>query len=247
MVFKSVYIYKVKYMSDLSIIIVAGGRGVRMGSTLPKQYLMLHVKPILIWTIEHIHQALSKNLEIEIIVVRPKEDEYYLADLLKSYLTDDVSLKFADGGKERAESVQNGLALATGEYVAIHDGVRPFVTRGLFNRLWEERDNRSVIPALVPFESTRVKGTSGSFVSLARSEVRLVQTPQLFERSLLVEAYKKYQQFPDPSCTDDSSIVEKYCGVIPQVIEGEELNLKVTTPKDLAIAEMYLQRGIFQI
>lgn len=227
-------------MMDLSVIIVAGGKGLRMQSVTPKQYLMLHVKPILAWTIEHIHNALLGTSAVEYILVRPKEDDYYCSTILTQYISKEITLKYADGGKSRAESVSNGLAIATGKYVLIHDGVRPFISSNMMSRLLQHKAEGSVIPAIAPTDSIRmVEGSKSKAID--RNEVRLVQTPQLFERVLLEEAYADHFEAPDASLTDDASIVEHYKGVSPVVVEGWDLNIKITTPKDMAVAEWIIK------
>lgn len=233
-------------MKDLSIIIVAGGRGLRMESSLPKQYLMLHVKPILIWTIENVYHSLPDDIETEIILVRSRADKRYVEEMLKEYTHDAIPLLFADGGDNRAESVYNGLCLASGNYVAIHDGVRPFVNPALLGRIWEARKHNAVIPAILPTDSIRISGNNGIFSSYPRADIRLIQTPQLFTNETLKNAYKSYRDDPDERCTDDASIVEKYTSSSPFIVDGDELNIKITTPKDLYIADLFINKGLFK-
>ena len=229
-------------MKELSVIIVAGGKGLRMESNLPKQYLMLHVKPILVWTIEHLYDAIDKSIDTEFILVHPKADEEYVTEIMSQYLKEGIELRYADGGSQRAESVQNGLDVASGAFVMVHDGVRPFVTKDLVNRIWNAKINGAVVPAMEPTDSVRILTEEGLYRSFPRGDVRLMQTPQLFERALLAKSYEGYFAQPDPSCTDDASIVELYSGLAPTIVEGEEYNLKITTPKDLALATWYLTR-----
>lgn len=227
-------------MSHLSVVIVAGGKGQRMESETPKQYLMLHVKPILAWTINHIKNALHNVKDVEYILVRPKEDDYYCSVVLPQYISEDITLKYADGGATRAESVSNGLALATGKYVMIHDGVRPFISTNMVERLMEKREHGSVIPAIPPTDSIRVLKSDRN-KSMDRSSIRLIQTPQLFRTSILEEAYEAFFNQPNTSLTDDASIVEYYQDITPEIIEGWDLNIKITTPKDMAVAEWILK------
>ncbi|MBR8802137.1 2-C-methyl-D-erythritol 4-phosphate cytidylyltransferase [Porphyromonas levii] len=229
-------------MKELSIIIVAGGKGLRMESNLPKQYLMLHVKPTLVWTIEHLFEAVDKSIDTEFILVRPKSDDDYVQDMMSRFLKKGIELKYADGGRERAESVRNGLDVASGSFVMVHDGVRPFVTNALLNRIWDAKMSGAVVPALPPTDSTRILTEEGLYRSIPRNGVRLIQTPQLFERELLRDSYKAYFSKPDSSCTDDASIVELYGGLAPSIVEGEEQNFKITTPKDLALATWCLSK-----
>lgn len=230
-------------MRELSIIVVAGGKGLRMEATLPKQYLMLHVKPILAWTIEHVYKSIPSGVDAEIILVRPQADDQFVRELMATYLdTKDIHITFADGGANRADSVMSGLAQAKGAFVMVHDGVRPFVSPALFDKIWQARNAGAVVPIIQPIDSVRILDAEGVWRAQPRADVRLIQTPQLFERELLWHCYSDYFANPDASCTDDASIVEIYGGLAPTLVEGEEYNLKITTPKDLALATWYLTR-----
>lgn len=231
-------------VKELSVVMVAGGSGRRMGTELPKQYLMLRDQPIIIWTLLNIYEATQGWVDSELILVRPSGDHAYVEELLRSYLPSSIQVKIADGGKERADSVQNGLALAAGRYVMIHDGVRPFVTREMLQRLWSARQSKAVIPAILPTDSIRLVQHDGTNQAVDRSTIRLVQTPQLFDREVLVRSYQAFNEQPDPNCTDDASIVEKYGGVNTTLVEGEEQNIKLTTPKDRVLAEWIMEEGV---
>lgn len=231
-------------MKELSVVVVAGGSGRRMGTELPKQYLMLKDQPIIIWTLLNIYEATQDWVDCELILVRPSGDQAYVEELLRSYLPSSIQVKIADGGKERADSVQNGLALATGRYVMIHDGVRPFVTHAMLQRLWSARRSRAVIPAILPTDSIRLVQHDGANQAIDRSTIRLVQTPQLFDKEVLVKSYQAFNEQPDPTCTDDASIVEKYGGLNTTIVEGEEQNIKLTTPKDRVLAEWIMEERV---
>ncbi|MDY3884431.1 2-C-methyl-D-erythritol 4-phosphate cytidylyltransferase [Porphyromonas somerae] len=231
-------------VKELSVVVVAGGSGRRMGTELPKQYLMLKDQPIIIWTLLNIYEATQDWVDSELILVRPSGDQAYVEELLPSYLPSSIQVKIADGGKERADSVQNGLALATGQYVMIHDGVRPFVTREMLQRLWSARQSKAVIPAILPTDSIRLVQGDGANQAMDRSTIRLVQTPQLFDREVLVKSYQAFNEQPDPTCTDDASIVERYGGLNTTIVEGEEQNIKLTTPKDRVLAEWIMEERV---
>lgn len=231
-------------VKELSVVVVAGGSGRRMGTELPKQYLMLKDQPIIIWTLLNIYEATQDWVDSELILVRPSGDQAYVEELLPSYLPSSIQVKIADGGKERADSVQNGLALATGHYVMIHDGVRPFVTREMLQRLWSARQSKAVIPAILPTDSIRLVQGDGANQAIDRSTIRLVQTPQLFDREVLVKSYQAFNEQPDPTCTDDASIVERYGGLNTTIVEGEEQNIKLTTPKDRVLAEWIMEERV---
>lgn len=231
-------------MKELSVVVVAGGSGRRMGTELPKQYLMLKDQPIIIWTLLNTFEATQDWVDCELILVRPSGDHAYVEELLRSYLPSSIQVKIADGGKERADSVQNGLALASGRYVMIHDGVRPFVTPAMLQRLWSARQSKAVIPAILPTDSIRLVQRDGANQAINRSTIRLVQTPQLFDREVLVKSYQAFNEQPDPTCTDDASIVEKYGGLNTTIVEGEEQNIKLTTPKDRVLAEWIMEERV---
>lgn len=231
-------------VKELSVVVVAGGSGRRMGTELPKQYLMLKDQPIIIWTLLNIYEATQDWVDSELILVRPSGDQAYVEELLRSYLPSSIQVKIADGGKERADSVQNGLALATGRYVMIHDGVRPFVTHAMLQRLWSARQSKAVIPAILSTDSIRLVQGDGANQAMDRSTIRLVQTPQLFDREVLVKSYQAFNEQPDPTCTDDASIVERYGGLNTTIVEGEEQNIKLTTPKDRVLAEWIMEERV---
>lgn len=211
------------------IIIVAGGKGLRMGSDIPKQFLPIASKPVLMRTIErfrHFSEAL------QIILVLPKAQQAYWHGLCEQYQFD-VPYLLADGGKTRFHSVQHGLALIPDDaqgVVGVHDGVRPFPAIDVIRRCYDTaRTAKAVIPVTPVVETLRhiTEGTK------PRGDYRLVQTPQTFDIQLLKAANR--QPFSE-AFTDDASVVESYGHAITMV-EGNRENIKITTPFDLAIAE----------
>lgn len=211
------------------IIIVAGGKGLRMGSDIPKQFLPIGGKPVLMRTIErfrHFSEAL------QIILVLPKAQQAYWHGLCEQYQFD-VPYLLADGGETRFHSVQHGLALIPDDaqgVVGVHDGVRPFPAINVIRRCYDTaRTAKAVIPVTPVVETLRhiTEGTK------PRGDYRLVQTPQTFDIQLLKAANR--QPFSE-AFTDDASVVESYGHAITMV-EGNRENIKITTPFDLAIAE----------
>lgn len=211
------------------IIIVAGGKGLRMGSDIPKQFLPIGGKPVLMRTIErfrHFSEAL------QIILVLPKAQQAYWHGLCEQYQFD-VPYMLADGGETRFHSVQHGLALIPDDaqgVVGVHDGVRPFPAIDVIRRCYDTaRTAKAVIPVTSVVETLRhiTEGTK------PRGDYRLVQTPQTFDIQLLKAANR--QPFSE-AFTDDASVVESYGHAITMV-EGNRENIKITTPFDLAIAE----------
>lgn len=214
------------------IIIVAGGKGLRMGSEVPKQFIPVAGKPILMHTIERFYQY---DYTMKIILVLPKEQQTYWTNLCKTYHFD-LPYQLADGGATRFHSVSNGLALVPDNaqgLVGVHDGVRPFVSNEVISRCYRQaRTAGAVIPVTAVVETLRhINGTT-----VPRDDYRLVQTPQVFDIQLLKAAYAQ------PYCnlfTDDASVVEHYGHKIT-LVEGNRENIKITTPYDLKIAEILI-------
>lgn len=211
------------------IIIVAGGKGLRMGSDIPKQFLSIGGKPVLMHTIERFHHF---SEALQIILVLPKAQQAYWHGLCEQYQFD-VPYLLADGGETRFHSVQHGLALIPDDaqgVVGVHDGVRPFPAIDVIRRCYDTaRTAKAVIPVTPVVETLRhiTEGTK------PRGDYRLVQTPQTFDIQLLKAANR--QPFSE-AFTDDASVVESYGHAITMV-EGNRENIKITTPFDLAIAE----------
>ena len=213
------------------IIIVAGGKGLRMGGDIPKQFLPVCGKPVLMRTLEVFH---AYDSSIHIILVLPVSQQAYWQDLCQEYqftLAHDI----ANGGDTRFHSVKNGLALVEGEgLVGVHDGVRPFVSQEVIARCYEEALlKKAVIPVIGVVETVRHLTDEGS-ETVPRDQYKLVQTPQVFDVALLRRAYQ--QEFTD-MFTDDASVVEAL-GEKVYVVEGNRENIKLTTPFDLKLAEM---------
>jgi len=210
-----------------AIIIVAGGKGLRMGGDIPKQFLPIHGKPILMHTIE---RFLEFDPTMQIVLVLPKNQQDYWADLCQQYAFA-PTLTIADGGEARFHSVKNGLAKVHPdvELVGVHDGVRPFVSVEVIQRCYDEaRHSGAAIPVIDVFETIRHLTPAGS-ETVPRNEYKLVQTPQVFQASLLRQAYE--QEFTE-FFTDDASVVEAL-GHQVALVPGNRENIKITTPADL--------------
>ncbi len=215
------------------IIITAGGKGLRMGGEVPKQFLPIKGRPVLMRTMERFREY---SPDIKIILVLPKAQQDYWRALCEEY---DFHLDYvtADGGETRFHSVRNGLGLIpdTAEgVVGVHDGVRPFVSTEVIRRCFEAaRTLKAVIPVTSVVETLRMVDSDGSGRNVLRSNYRLVQTPQTFDIQLLKAANR--QPYSD-SFTDDASVVEAY-GAKVSMVEGNRENIKITTPFDLKVAE----------
>ena len=214
-------------------IIVAGGTGVRMGTALPKQFLLIHKKPILWYTL---HVFLKSFKDIRIILVLP--DEFFDAGRA---ISDEVvsahPIETITGGETRFHSVQNGLSLVKEKSVVfVHDAVRCLVSPSLIHQCYEETLLfGSAIPCVESKDSVRIVQPSGH-LAVKRTDVKMVQTPQTFFSEILVPSYQTdYQEI----FTDDASVVEAAHHSV-HLVEGDANNIKITTPLDLAIAERLL-------
>ena len=212
------------------VIIVAGGKGLRMGSDIPKQFLPVGGRPVLMRTLERFREY---DADLRIILVLPKAQQAYWQQLCREHGFT-VSYQMADGGETRFHSVQHGLALIpdTAEgVVGVHDGVRPFPSVEVIRRCYETaRTAKAVVPVVPVVETLRhvAEGTK------PRGDYRLVQTPQTFDIQLLKAANRQ------PYCddfTDDASVVERHGHAIT-LVDGNRENIKITTPYDLKIAEV---------
>ena len=218
------------------IIIVAGGKGLSMGSDIPKQFLPVCGLPVLMPTIRRFREY---SADINIILVLPKAQQAYWQSLCKEYHFDE-RYSIADGGETRFHSVSNGLSLIPDDaegVVGVHDGVRPFPSIDVIAGCYETaRHQGAVIPVIPVVETVRhLEGDDSKTVS--RDEYRLVQTPQTFDIQLLKRAYR--QPFT-PMFTDDASVVEALGNTIT-LVEGNRENIKITTPFDLKIASAILR------
>ena len=217
------------------IIIVAGGKGLRMGSDIPKQFLPIGGKPVLMRTLERFREY---SAELQIILVLPEAQQEYWHQLCKEYHFD-VEYTLANGGQTRFHSVQNGLAKVPDDaqgVVGVHDGVRPFPSIEVIKNCYETaRTKKAVIPVIPVVETVRhLEGEKS--VTVPRGDYRLVQTPQTFDIQLLKAANR--QPYND-GFTDDASVVESY-GYEITLVEGNRENIKITTPYDMKIAEVLI-------
>lgn len=217
------------------VIIVAGGKGLRMGSDIPKQFLPIGGKPVLMRTLERFR---AYSADLQIILVLPEAQQDYWRLLCEEYHFD-VEYQLANGGQTRFHSVQNGLALVPDDaegVVGVHDGVRPFPSIKVIKDCYETaRTAKAVIPVIPVVETVRHLEKEGS-VTVPRDEYKLVQTPQTFDIQLLKAANR--QPYND-GFTDDASVVESYGHEIT-LVEGNRENIKITTPYDLKIAEVLI-------
>jgi 2-C-methyl-D-erythritol 4-phosphate cytidylyltransferase len=217
------------------VIIVAGGSGSRMGTDIPKQFLELCGKPVLMHTIQVFHDF---DPESKIILVLPEDQQQFWKGLCLKHSFSLVH-QVVSGGKTRFHSVLNGLSQIGDEgIIFIHDGVRPLVSLETLDRCLETAQKYgNAIPVLPVTESLR-KQEGNHNISVDRSQYFNVQTPQTFRCEQILEAFK--QDF-DPAFTDDASVAEK-AGFAIQMVEGNRENIKITTPIDLIVAVALLEK-----
>lgn len=214
----------------LYALIVAGGRGRRMGTDIPKQYLEIAGKPVLMHTIE---RFFTYDQSVEIIIVLPG-DQLILWDELQRKYSFNIPHEIVKGGATRFFSVKNGLeSIDSQGLVAIHDGVRPLVSIDTIKRCFETAEKLgNAIPVTSPADTLRIVTSDGN-ASVDRKLIKLIQTPQVFRNSLIKKAY---QQDYLPEFTDDATVLEKM-GERINFVEGNRENIKITHPEDLIIVQ----------
>ncbi|HMO60593.1 MAG TPA: 2-C-methyl-D-erythritol 4-phosphate cytidylyltransferase [Ferruginibacter sp.] len=216
-------------------VIVAGGTGSRMNSAIPKQFLLIHGKPVLYYTIDTFLSAYS---DLDIILVLPEEYISAGQEIIDAYF-DYQRIQITVGGRTRFHSVQNGLKLVQEEcIVLVHDAVRCLVSRELIQNCFAAAlQYGAVVPVVDCKDSVRLQADNGSNQALERSRVKLVQTPQTFHSKILLPAFNiDFKEW----FTDEAAVVEAF-GLTIHLIEGEERNFKITKPADLLLAEHFLQ------
>jgi len=235
---------------DKFVIIVAGGKGLRMGGDMPKQFMLLADRPVLLHTIEAFHRYDSA---LNIVLVLPEGQKVYWQNLCTDFGFA-VPHKIATGGETRFHSVRNALALiekllaaktcpSDNALIGVHDGVRPLVDRHTIAACYEQAElARAAYPVLPITDSLRKISQNGKRAqTVDRTKYVRVQTPQVFRADILFAAYR---QPYDPLFTDDVSVVEAAGTCTPVMIEGNPRNIKITTPIDFEMAKMLINIGI---
>lgn len=218
------------------VIIVAGGKGLRMGSDVPKQFLPLGGVPVLMRTISRFAGAMP---QAGIILVLPESQHDYWRSLCRSH-SFTVSHTVTAGGDTRFASSRNGLMAIPPDadgLVGIHDGVRPFVSEDVIHRCYAAaREHGAAIPVVPVTDTLRLICPDGGGHNVRRDSYRVVQTPQVFDIALARRAFNRPYS---PSFTDDASVIEA-SGHSVAMVDGNRENIKITTPSDLIIAESLL-------
>jgi 4-diphosphocytidyl-2-methyl-D-erithritol synthase len=216
-------------------IIVAGGFGSRIGGDIPKQFQLIGGKPIVLWALEAFYRF---DPEMTLILVIPSQ-HFSSWESIKNEFNPPYSVTLVKGGEERFYSVQNGIsALGDEELIAIHDGVRPFIDEVTIRRCFEAADKTgTAVPVIESVDSIRLLTPDGSR-PLKRKDVKRVQTPQIFKRDVLIKGYS--QPYKDVF-TDDASVIE-VSGTKITLIEGNKMNIKITTPDELLMASIVAEK-----
>lgn len=224
----------------ITAIVLAAGSGRRMGGDIPKQYMELSGKSVIYYSLKVFQDSVVDDI---VLVVSDEYIEYCRKEIVERYgfskVTDIIS-----GGRERYDSVRNGLEVCeSADYVLIHDGARPLITGDMVKRsiaTLEEETGCSV--AVKAKDTIKISDENDYGVDTPdRRYVWQVQTPQSFHRRELVAAYEKLAASGDTAITDDTMIMERYGGVKIKLIDGSYANIKITTPEDLALAEVLLE------
>ena len=225
-------------LEKCSVVIVAGGSGLRVGGNVPKQFQLIGNKPMLMHTVEAFY---AYNCQMKIVIVLHPDYFSVWNNLCKKYHFT-IPVVLVKGGETRFHSVKNGLAVvADDEMVAIHDAARPFVLREVIDRCFREsfRFQCGVIPVIDEKNSVRILYPDSSSKPFDRDRIKLVQTPQVFPAYLLKEAYNiDYKSH----FTDDATVAEE-AGIEIRLVEGNEENIKITTSLDMLWASFFLKSG----
>ncbi len=217
-----------------SVVIVAGGSGSRMNSQIPKQFMEIHKKPVIVWTME---KFLEFDPSMKIVLVLP-ENHLIVWQNIESKFPRLKNIQVTTGGATRFHSVQNGLKhVSSRDIVGIHDAVRPLVSMDSIRNCYEQAMIRgSAVPVVDMEDSLRRLEGKGSVV-IDRRQLKRVQTPQVFKASKLIEAYENSLE---KNYTDDASVYESYFGNI-NLVEGNPENIKITYPADMKMAAALLK------
>ncbi len=221
--------------SKFALILLAGGSGLRMGANLPKQFIEIHNKPILFYTIE---AFLNHKPDMDVYLALPENHIEYWETITENW-SYKSKVNLVKGGKERFFSVKHCLDVMNGyDCVAIHDGVRPILSQAFLDRIFKfEKGNGGWVPVVPLIDSIRRKTDGVNTISVKRSAFCAVQTPQIFNFEKIKQAYT--QPFSD-EFTDDASVFEAF-GEKVSIFTGEPSNRKITTQEDLIFADYYLK------
>lgn len=223
-------------------IVLAAGQGKRMGSKVQKQYLEIDGKPVLYYSLHAFEQ--SEIIDEIILVVGENQESYCTTEIIDHYGFQKIR-KVVTGGTERYHSVWNGLQKIQDEgYVFIHDGARPFVNEEILNRAYKTVVECKACVVGMPVKDTIKLANENGYVADTpdRNLLWMIQTPQVFDISLVKEAYARLMEEESIHVTDDAMVVEQMTGYKVKLVLGSYENIKITTPEDLHIAEIFVKK-----
>lgn len=221
-------------------IVLAAGSGKRMNSQVHKQYLIIQDRPVLYYSLKAFEDSAVDEI---VLVVGKGEEKFCRKEIVDKYGISKVKA-IVEGGKERYHSVFEGLKQTSdADYVLIHDGARPFVNQDIIRRCMQEVQKYQACVVGMPVKDTIKIADEGGYAKQTpdRKNVWMIQTPQTFSYALIYEAYEEMLKTEDAAITDDAMVLERTKGKKSKLIEGSYRNIKITTPEDLLIANVYLQ------
>ncbi len=221
-------------------IVLAAGSGKRMNSKVHKQYLIIQDRPVLYYSLKAFEDSAVDEI---VLVVGKGEEEFCRKEIVDKYGISKVKA-IVEGGKERYHSVFEGLKQTSdADYVLIHDGARPFVNQDIIRRCMQEVQKYQACVVGMPVKDTIKIADEEGYAKQTpdRKNVWMIQTPQTFSYALIYEAYEEMLKTEDTAITDDAMVLERIKGKKSKLIEGSYRNIKITTPEDLLIANVYLQ------
>lgn len=221
-------------------IVLAAGSGKRMNSKVHKQYLIIQDRPVLYYSLKAFEDSAVDEI---VLVVGKGEEKFCRKEIVDKYGISKVKA-IVEGGKERYHSVLEGLKQTSdADYVLIHDGARPFVNQDIIRRCMQEVQKYQACVVGMPVKDTIKIADEEGYAKQTpdRKNVWMIQTPQTFSYALIYEAYEEMLKTEDTAITDDAMVLERIKGKKSKLIEGSYRNIKITTPEDLLIANVYLQ------
>lgn len=221
-------------------IVLAAGSGKRMNSKVHKQYLIIQDRPVLYYSLKAFEDSAVDEI---VLVVGKGEEKFCRKEIVDKYGISKVKA-IVEGGKERYHSVFEGLKQTSdADYVLIHDGARPFVNQDIIRRCMQEVQKYQACVVGMPVKDTIKIADEEGYAKQTpdRKNVWMIQTPQTFSYALIYEAYEAMLKTEDTAITDDAMVLERIKGKKSKLIEGSYRNIKITTPEDLLIANVYLQ------